>query len=530
MNLVIGSGPAGISAAVALIDAGESVVLLDAGESLPLETERRRESYSRDANAPENSDFPEFIRSSMSANANGVSLKTAYGSDFPYRAPRGFEIRSDAETKLSASFARGGFSNVWGASILPYSEEDLADWPIGTAELAPHYRSVLGFMDLAGRADDLEKKFPLYSDRPVELSSSRQIEAFLTDLRGHRRKLERAGISYGRSRLAIRRRNAVGKSCVYCGLCMYGCPHELIYNSAQTLAELRKNPKFDYRGGILARALREDADGVHVEAENLSTGESLEFSARRLFLGAGVYSTARLMLRSFPNRYPSLTAKDSQYFLFPIFRWRGFPKIAEEPLHTLSQAFLEVADPGISARLVHLQVYSFNDLYWGAVRSALGKTLFSLARPLLGRLLSHLLIVQGYLHSDASGRLELRLEKNGASENPRLSASAIRDSRTRATLRKLIAKLRRSSRSLGGIPLGLLLKMEPVGRGFHTGGSFPMMRNPQGHGTDLLGRPTGLKRIHLVDASVFPSVPATTITLTVMANAHRIATDAIREN
>jgi hypothetical protein len=32
-----------------------------------------------------------------------------------------------------------------------------------------------------------------------------------------------------------------------------------------------------------------------------------------------------------------------------------------------------------------------------------------------------------------------------------------------------------------------------------------------------------LRRVHLVDASVLPSVPATTITLGVMANAHRIA-------
>jgi len=32
--------------------------------------------------------------------------------------------------------------------------------------------------------------------------------------------------------------------------------------------------------------------------------------------------------------------------------------------------------------------------------------------------------------------------------------------------------------------------------------------------------------VHLLDASVFPSIPATTITLTVMANAHRIATQA----
>jgi choline dehydrogenase-like flavoprotein len=45
--------------------------------------------------------------------------------------------------------------------------------------------------------------------------------------------------------------------------------------------------------------------------------------------------------------------------------------------------------------------------------------------------------------------------------------------------------------------------------------------------TDVFGRLPGWKRVHLVDASVFPSIPATTITLTAMANAHRIASELV---
>jgi choline dehydrogenase-like flavoprotein len=53
-----------------------------------------------------------------------------------------------------------------------------------------------------------------------------------------------------------------------------------------------------------------------------------------------------------------------------------------------------------------------------------------------------------------------------------------------------------------------------------------MSSTPTGFQTDTLGRPAGLQRVHLVDASVLPAVPATTITLSVMANAHRIASKA----
>ncbi|TIW07959.1 MAG: hypothetical protein E5V70_09525, partial [Mesorhizobium sp.] len=45
--------------------------------------------------------------------------------------------------------------------------------------------------------------------------------------------------------------------------------------------------------------------------------------------------------------------------------------------------------------------------------------------------------------------------------------------------------------------------------------------------TDSLGRLARWDRIHLIDGSVFPNVPATTFTLTVMANSHRIACEAM---
>ena len=67
------------------------------------------------------------------------------------------------------------------------------------------------------------------------------------------------------------------------------------------------------------------------------------------------------------------------------------------------------------------------------------------------------------------------------------------------------------------------LQIAPPGRGFHSGGSFPMRAEPGEFECDRLGRPHGFMRVHVVDSTVFPSIPATTITLSVMANAHRIA-------
>jgi choline dehydrogenase-like flavoprotein len=49
-----------------------------------------------------------------------------------------------------------------------------------------------------------------------------------------------------------------------------------------------------------------------------------------------------------------------------------------------------------------------------------------------------------------------------------------------------------------------------------------MKRSPAELETDTNGRLYGFKNVYLVDATTFPSIPSTTITLTAMANAYRI--------
>jgi choline dehydrogenase-like flavoprotein len=90
----------------------------------------------------------------------------------------------------------------------------------------------------------------------------------------------------------------------------------------------------------------------------------------------------------------------------------------------------------------------------------------------------------------------------------------------------LVKKLFENRKSLKAIPIPKTLQILKFGRGFHTGASFPMRKSPSNFESDIYGRPYGLDRVHIVDSSAFLSIPATTITLTLMANAHRIALDS----
>ena len=70
-----------------------------------------------------------------------------------------------------------------------------------------------------------------------------------------------------------------------------------------------------------------------------------------------------------------------------------------------------------------------------------------------------------------------------------------------------------------------MIKMKPGGS-THFGGSFEMSKDPNKFQTDILGRPFGLKKVHIVDASILPTLPAATIVYNTVANCIRI-TDRI---
>jgi choline dehydrogenase-like flavoprotein len=527
MICVIGSGPAGVACASALLDRGAQVTMLDAG--LELEPDRRRRLIDLQSVA-----FPSWDEASLSllregveVSAGGIPLKLAYGSAFPYRDPLDQPMTADG-VHANPSFARGGLSNVWGASVLPYRTEDMTAWPITADDLAPHYRAALKLMPFSARHDGLEESYPLHHDRPGMLGSSKQAAELLRDLEANRPALLSRGVSFGASRVAIQAELSNGKpGCVYCGKCLYGCPYELIYNSSQSLGQLNAQSSFTYRSGLVVEQLKETGSQVEVNGRATADHAAFQIRADKVFVACGVMSTARIMLTSLDAYDQPIQAVDNCYFLLPLLRYRGRPDAPEEPLYTLAQVFIEVLDKAIGPQTAHLQVYTYNELFAKEVRRMLGP-LDGLVPDVLRRsFLGRLLLIQGYLHSDLSARIQITLRGARGNDAPSLELAGVKNTLTRPALAALKRRLWAERSSMRAIPLSPAMRVGEPGRGFHTGGTFPMCQNPGDFQADLLGRPTGFSRVHVVDASVFPSLPATTITLSVMANAHRIGSAAL---
>lgn len=526
--IVIGSGPAAIAATVPLVRQGHHVTILDVGTRLEPEIQQIVNRMSAGEPASWRKDDLESITGKRTAAREINHSKTSYGSSYSIDTRlEAVDVRWKNIAGFNHSLARGGLSNIWGSSLLPYRREDFKDWPISLQDLEPHYRAVMDFVPGTAINDELAELFPSYSNQANSLEPSRQGQSLLDDLRRNKARIRTSKIFFGRSRLAIRSiANQTSPGCVYCARCLNGCPYGLIYSSAQTLEKLIANGSVSYYQDHLVEKIETAGEKVIVTGRNLAKNTEFTYIAGRVFTGAGVLPTAKIILNSLQAFNRPVRLLDSQYFVYPLLRFRSIDGVETEPMHTSAQVFLEIDDQRVSKHLVHLQVYGFSSFLLDELkRTFLGQALRipAFRRAFLGRLL----IVQGFLHSEESGSIKLVLRK-ATDGRVFLEAETQRSLKTIATILRTGWKLVKQTINFRALPLIPNLLIFRPGSGYHCGGTFPMRDHPQEFETDSLGRLPSMDRVHLVDASILPSIPATSITFSVMANAHRIATFAAR--
>ena len=472
---VIGSGPAGWAATTKLAELGHEISVFTGDLS------DRNQTF-KDINL-----LP-----------NRLNLKLLRGSDYPYRQfPHGPQKIQEG-VNLSNSYAFSGLSLVWGATMLPYSDTDLSDWPIAATELDAGYRFVLERIPVSGRSDGLRKVYPPYFNQNPLFPTSR----FLTFFESFRDG-QIADFHIGSSRLAVQITSDDGKGCNYCAECLNGCPINKIWRSPEiSLANVR------YFKNLRVISISEADNQVSLNTLNLE-GKSISFSGfDKVFIGAGNIETFRILSTSklVPER---VVNKDSATFFVPLLLSRKYGK-PENAANTLSQAFVRHESEIYGAS--QIQLYDFSGDLMARARKALpyGRLI---PNWLIKIPLRRLFVGIGYVSSAHSDAIEMYLDQTKS-----VVLTKIRNDKSQKdAIHSIIKELSKVRKILGVRPLFPLVQHALPGEGVHSGGWLAM-----GESSDLMGRPKGCSNIHVIDSSVFPNIPAGAITFTVMANAVRI--------
>src|SRR3990167_7256439 len=176
---IIGSGPAAVSAATALLARDIPVTMLDVG----IELESEKKSLLEQVKTEWDAHTYAQLKHSISKNRH---QKLSYGSNYPYQHPKNrIDILQSKNISCTPSFARGGLSNVWGGYAAQYNEEDLQQWPISKNQLSPYYQLVSKI---------------IYLNRDHQCSS--QANVLLESMLKNQTLLRNAGVSFEKARLA----------------------------------------------------------------------------------------------------------------------------------------------------------------------------------------------------------------------------------------------------------------------------------------------------------------------------------------
>ncbi len=524
--LIIGSGPAAAGAALALSRREDvAVTVIDIGEGLDVESQQVIERLASSNPAHWEPSLVERVSAQpVSSGLRGVPEKRTYGSDYPFRnigQLDGLTSDEDATTSL-ISAAYGGYSNVWGSQLMPFTTSAFDSWPFDASVMRTHYEAVLDEVPYAAEVDDLAENFPLMhrSDPlpPLSDRSQRVLDAYDR----HRSEMRARGIIMGKARLAFRARD-----CVRCRLCMTGCPYRLIYSAAQTFDALQRSGQVTLHRGVMALRISEQADSASVVARELATGRTCRFEADRIFVACGAMGTTRLVASSLNLFDVDLPILESQQFILPMMSLRASADPRQQPDFTLNQFNMLVAPDAHSADIAQLHFYTFNPSFVESLPSLLRGDRMAKAQIQLLRRLS---VALGYLPSWRSPRLFVRIRQssgNRGSPDMHISRDSAPQGRNQM-LRSVMARLTRSAPLLDLYPVLPMLRLAAGGKSYHVGGSFPhSTARSAGMTSDRLGRVGPWQRVHMIDASVFPNIPAMTFTLTIMANAHRIACETM---
>jgi hypothetical protein len=496
--------------------------VLDAGETVD---ELRSAAISRLRQADRPQSVPDdlaLLTANPTIRAGAVPRKLVFGSDFVYAYERDAAPTEGSRVGIWPTLARGGYGVAWGGAMLPADDADMQAWPIRRTDLEAAYRRVLSDLPLSAVEDGLARDFPLFKEDPSPLRLTQQTRELARDLDRVPAQTTHRTLVYGQARLAVRAvGNGIQDGCRYCGLCLAGCVYGSIYNPADDLDGLIRSGRVEYRPGLVAIAVDEIGREVQVTMRPLASPERLVVRFDRLFIAAGPVNTTRIMLESRRDFDCWIDLKDSQKFLIPLVRLRRAP--FEWPnSNTLAGLFLEAKLHRLHDHWIHMQISSTNN--YVLKRFGIDETTRTWRRFMLMPVVERIMAAWCGLHSDQSDIVRIRLASAKRVDEHLLEIDVVKRGETTQAIRDVawaMVPVGLRCRTLFLAPLTLAI--EPGGAS-HTGGSFPMRRPPSNRfESDLLGKPAGYSRVHLVDSSIFPSIPGTTMSLLVMANADRIA-------
>ena len=510
--IVVGSGPAGVSVAFPLVEAGLRILMVDGGKQPGLRLPKA-DFLSARANDPEQ--WKWMVGEDFHALKKRAAVSPKLRVPLHASVFEGFEARNQILGNnfiTAGSLATGGLSNAWGCGVSRFSAKELSCFPFHSSDLDASYATISKRIGISGGVDDdLSDYFGLdeYSQPPIPMDvlHSHLSQRYLN----HRKKLNSQGFMLGRSRVAVLSQDIAGRqACHLSGNCLWGCSRHAMYSSNDDLPGLRKHKNFSELSGFVVDGLTRYDGHWAIEGQVIPGGRR-SVTASKIVLAAGTLATTRIVLKTLNYKRPvRMQSCPTAAFLLWLPRQLGAKRLPGFGLGQLSFS-LDLQN---------------NTTAFGSTFATTGILLSEFVRhvPLSRRYAIDLL--RGLLSSCVVGNIflpghltqaEVQLQADTS-----LSVVGKYSNAVVPMMDEAAKKLRNAYWRMGSILLPGSFTIGHPGSDIHYAATLPMRNSPSISETSQRGEVSGLTGIFVVDGACLPTLPEKSHTLTIMANADRI--------
>jgi choline dehydrogenase-like flavoprotein len=505
--IVIGSGPGGASVAHSLAPTGKRILLLERGDYLP----RTRANW----------------------DAQTVFVDAAY------QAPETWYGKNGESFHPGLHYCVGGNSKVYGAALLRLRERDFGEvrhkdgispaWPLGYEVFEPYYAAAERLFHVHGMRGEDPSEPPSSGPFPYPPVSHEPRIQELND------SLASNGLRPFHLPLGILLDEKNGRptptsTCIRCDA-FDGFPCLLNGKAdAQVICvdpALKSHPNLTLLTGAYASSIATDASGKTVTRVSVSrNGEAENYTADIVVVACGALSSALLLLRSASDRHPNGLANGSDQVGRNYMRHHQSILMAlmVKPNDTVFQKTLAISDFYFGSDdwdfplgLIQMCATSHGAQIRG---EALPAWLEWVPKMPFEEMARH--SMDFWLSSEDLPRPENRIRYDG--DRVKLEVT---DGDMEAH-RRLKGKLEQILGKAGAHPVLMqrrlyLGKDVPIGGTAHQAGTARFGADPATSVLDLDCKAHELDNLYVADASFFPSIGAVNPTLTIVANALRVA-------
>jgi choline dehydrogenase-like flavoprotein len=492
--IIIGSGFGGAATAHTLAQTGGRILLLESGG------------------------WPR--RDDLDWNPRKILIEQRYRSDSPLL------VRQDGARQFTRVFPNhlvGGLSVMYGGASLRLREKDFARWPLSYADLEPYYcraERLLGVHGETGQDPHEPPRSEGYPHRPAEptVSAQRLLDA-----------ARALGYRPFRTPVAINFTDPSRPRCIQCATCDgFPCKLQAKNDLAVTLLKDVQAGGVEIATGAIGYRLREAGGRIRaVLVRDRDSGQDCRLSARVVVVAAGALQSPAILLRSGLGRFPQGDligrflmrhcnaaisyffpfATEAQQFSYKQLCLTDFYEDLRDRFGTATGVIQDIFTP--ATEIAHH--FAPSGLKW-------------LARWVVPYFAPHMqnLLCIAEDEPQASNRVQLAGERDGNG----LEMVAVEHGYTRADLERrdyLMARARRVLRRAGG----LIPYFYKVGTFSHAVGTLRFGAAPEESVLDPDCRFRGVENLFVLDGSFMPTSGGVNPSLTIAANALRVAAQVI---